>query len=204
MPPAANTNSGKKDAKGRTIWIGPRGGEFVRGPTGKKIPVAKGKDPKFNFKSLPTDVQRLIANKLPVGNMARLAAVDKNTRSVTRVSNKEEALKQGIKNATDRAISTGTTQKITVAPYNISVMKPNSGTNPRDPFYYEIIVEVPGDFRVGYSIWYPSRDNRTRPHMNRTILEYRGKKIRYTSQLPKHLESEVKHITRVIGSSIES
>jgi hypothetical protein len=196
MPPAANTNSGKKDAKGRTIWVGPRGGEFVRGAEGKKIPVAKGKDPKFNFKSLPTDMQRLIANKLSVGDMARLTAVDKNTKSVSRVSNKKEALKQGIKRAVDQAISTGTAQKITVAPYNISVTKPSSGTN--TPFYYEIIVEVPGDFRIGYRISYPSRDNRTHPHMNQTILEYRGKKIRYTSQLPKHLESEVKHITRII------
>ena len=203
MPPAANTNSGKKDAKGRTIWIGPRGGEFVRGAEGKKLPVSKGKDPKFNFKSLPTDVQRLIANKMSVGNMARLAAVDKNTKSVSRVSNKKEALKQGIKRAMDQAISTGTTQKITVAPYNISVTKPSSGTNPQDPFYYEIIVEVPGDFRIGYSIWYSNRDKRTHPHMNQTILEYRGKKIRYTSQLPKQLESEVKHIARIIGSLIE-
>lgn len=203
MPPAANTNSGKKDAKGRTIWVGPRGGEFVRGLDGKKIPVAKGKDPKFNFKSLPADVQRLVANKMSLGNMARLAAVDKSMQSVSRVSNKKEALKQGIKRAIDRAIATGSAQKITVAPYNISVTKPSSGTNPWDPFYYETIVEVPGDFRVGYSIWYSSRNNRKHPQMNRTLLEYHGKKIRYTSQLPKHLESEVKHITRVIGSLVE-
>ena len=42
MPTAGNTNSGRTDAKGRTIWIGPKGGRFVRGPTGNKIPVAKG------------------------------------------------------------------------------------------------------------------------------------------------------------------
>jgi hypothetical protein len=42
MPTAGNTNSGRTDAKGRTIWNGPRGGRFVRGPTGNKIPVNKG------------------------------------------------------------------------------------------------------------------------------------------------------------------
>jgi hypothetical protein len=197
MPPAANTNSGNKDAKGRTIWIGPRGGEFVRGQNGKKIPVAKGKAPRFNFKSLPTDVQRLIANKMQVGNMARLAAVSKNTRSISRVSNKKEALKQGIKSAIDRAIATDSAQKITVAPYIISVSKPHGPV----PFYYEIIVEVPGEFRIGQSIWKANPDHRY-PHMNQTLLEFRGKKIRYLSQLPKHLESEVKHIIRVIADLI--
>lgn len=42
MPTAGNTNSGRTDDKGRTIWIGPRGGKFVRGPSGNKIPVDKG------------------------------------------------------------------------------------------------------------------------------------------------------------------
>ena len=42
MPTAGNTNSGRTDDKGRTIWIGPRGGKFVRGPSGSKIPVEKG------------------------------------------------------------------------------------------------------------------------------------------------------------------
>lgn len=38
-----NTNTGRKDAKGRTIWKGPRGGEFVRTPDGRKRVPAKGR-----------------------------------------------------------------------------------------------------------------------------------------------------------------
>jgi hypothetical protein len=37
-----NVNTGKKDAKGRIIYKGPRGGEFVRGAAGKKLPPAMG------------------------------------------------------------------------------------------------------------------------------------------------------------------
>ncbi|ABT15164.1 PBCV-specific basic adaptor domain-containing protein [Paramecium bursaria Chlorella virus NY2B] len=39
----ATTNTGKKDAKGRIIFRGPRGGEFVRTATGRKSKPAVGR-----------------------------------------------------------------------------------------------------------------------------------------------------------------
>ena len=36
-PPLKNVPTGRKDAKGRMIFRGPRGGEFVRGAGGKKL-----------------------------------------------------------------------------------------------------------------------------------------------------------------------
>ena len=39
MAPARDTNTGNKDATGRVIWKGPRGGLFVRNSDGKKIPA---------------------------------------------------------------------------------------------------------------------------------------------------------------------
>ena len=85
MPPAANTNSGKKDAKGRTIWIGPRGGEFVRGAEGKKLPVAKGKG------KVSTGVQRMTS---PAINTERVNA---KKRKVFKDSKGRTYVKQGDK-----------------------------------------------------------------------------------------------------------
>ena len=42
MPPSKYVYTGKKDAKMRMIFRGPKGGLFVRGPSGKKIPPAMG------------------------------------------------------------------------------------------------------------------------------------------------------------------
>ena len=83
MAPNPNTDTGKKDAKGRIIYKGPRGGEFVRGAAGKKLPpaggggaktVAAGKKMtdgkkmvgKINFPALPGDIQRSIMGKMHV------------------------------------------------------------------------------------------------------------------------------------------
>ncbi len=40
----ASKNTGKKDAKGRSIWKGPRGGMYVMS-AGKKIAPATGRKP---------------------------------------------------------------------------------------------------------------------------------------------------------------
>ena len=44
MPPTKSkyTYTGKKDALGRMIFRGPKGGIFVRGPSGKKVKPATG------------------------------------------------------------------------------------------------------------------------------------------------------------------
>ena len=42
MPAAKYTYTGKKDARGRMIFRGPKGGLIVRGPNGKKIAPATG------------------------------------------------------------------------------------------------------------------------------------------------------------------
>lgn len=39
----AAVNTGRKDAKGRIVWQGPRGGLFVRGKHGKKLQPAMGR-----------------------------------------------------------------------------------------------------------------------------------------------------------------
>ena len=47
MPPKSKyTPTGKKDALGRLIFRGPRGGLVVRGPSGKKIAPATGSSPR--------------------------------------------------------------------------------------------------------------------------------------------------------------
>lgn len=45
MPTAANVDSGSKDAKNRTIWIGPKGGRFVRVNGKKAKPSVAAKKP---------------------------------------------------------------------------------------------------------------------------------------------------------------
>ena len=40
---ATDTNTGKRDAKGRTIFRGPRGGEFVKTSSGRKSKPAIGR-----------------------------------------------------------------------------------------------------------------------------------------------------------------
>ena len=42
MAPSKYVYTGKKDAKGRMIFRGPKGGLIVRGPSGKKIAPATG------------------------------------------------------------------------------------------------------------------------------------------------------------------
>jgi PBCV-specific basic adaptor domain len=43
-PKKTSHNTGKKDAKGRSIWKGPRGGKYVMS-AGKKVKPATGRKP---------------------------------------------------------------------------------------------------------------------------------------------------------------
>jgi len=46
-----NKPTGRKDAKGRIIFKGPQGGEFVRGAGGKKLAPATGSTKRARSKS---------------------------------------------------------------------------------------------------------------------------------------------------------
>lgn len=78
-----NVNTGKKDAKGRIIYKGPRGGEFVRGAAGKKLPPAMGgskerpaaKSP--TRVNLPNDLLRKIYNASNTGTKSRMQLATK-------------------------------------------------------------------------------------------------------------------------------
>lgn len=85
-----NVNTGKKDSKGRSIYKGPRGGEFVRGAAGKKLPPAMGgsrvrpsaKSP-VRAKSptrvnLPGDLIRKIYNASNTGTKSRMQLATKS------------------------------------------------------------------------------------------------------------------------------
>ena len=83
-----NVNTGKKDAKGRIIYKGPRGGEFVRGAAGKKLPPAMGgsKERPVRAKSpvrgprvnLPGDILRKIYNASNTGTKSRMQLATKS------------------------------------------------------------------------------------------------------------------------------
>ena len=82
-----NINTGKKDAKGRVIFKGPRGGEFVRGAAGKKLPPAMGgskerpatkspvRGPRVN---LPGDILRKIYNTSNTETKSRMQLATKS------------------------------------------------------------------------------------------------------------------------------
>ena len=87
-----NVNTGKKDSKGRIIYKGPRGGEFVRGAAGKKLPPAMGgskerpaaKSPKRSESpargprvNLPGDLLRKIYNASNTGTKSRMQLATK-------------------------------------------------------------------------------------------------------------------------------
>jgi len=59
MAPSANKNTGKKDAKGRIIWMGPKGGVFVRGSNGKKLAVSTG-----GYTHFSANTKNFIARKM--------------------------------------------------------------------------------------------------------------------------------------------
>jgi hypothetical protein len=66
----SKTNTRKKDAKGRTVWEGPRGGEFVM-VNGRRAVPATG------FGALPHDMIRRITGHLPPRNYVRFATTSK-------------------------------------------------------------------------------------------------------------------------------
>jgi hypothetical protein len=149
MPPASNTNTGKKDSKGRIIWMGPRGGMFVRSSGGKKLPIATTSS-FTGFLNLPANLQRAVMNKLPASNLARLGTAGKTVRNAAGMSsNKIVALEKGIEQAMTRAVAADAPQKVTVQPYVITTTRLSGVV----PFFYDVFVEIPGEWRVGYTVW---------------------------------------------------
>ncbi|ABT16332.1 hypothetical protein ATCV1_Z198L [Acanthocystis turfacea chlorella virus 1] len=55
------TNTGKKDAKGRAIYKGPRGGEFVKSSSGRRVKPAVGR---VSSKALREKAQALSAKRV--------------------------------------------------------------------------------------------------------------------------------------------
>jgi hypothetical protein len=167
MVPNTNTNTGKKDSKGRIIYKGPRGGEFVRGAEGKKLPPAGGGGSKkvtdskkvtgkINFPALPGDVQKLIMGKMQANNLARLSVSGKSTKNAAQVASskhkenveKREAAARGIIEAVELAITNKSEQKLTVGPYAISVSKPDRPKKTGISLRYFVTVECPDKLKL--------------------------------------------------------
>ena len=173
MAPNTNTDTGKKDSKGRIIYKGPRGGEFVRGAAGKKLPpaggggaktVAAGKKMtdgkkmvgKINFPALPGDIQRSIMGKMQAENLARLSVSGKSVKNAAQVASskhkedvqKREAAARGILEAVESAITTKSEQKLTMGPYTISVSKPENPKKTGISLRYFVSVECPDKLKV--------------------------------------------------------
>jgi hypothetical protein len=194
MPPAANTNTGKKDSKGRIIWMGPRGGMFVRSSGGKKLPIATNSS-FTGFLNLPANLQRAVMNKLPAGNLARLGTAGKTVRNAAGMSsNKIVALEKGIEQAMKRAVAADASQKVTVQPYVITTTRPSGIV----PFFYDVFVELPGEWRVGYTVWEPDRRRPGRPVVSRTTLERRGKKTYVITKFTPSERAEIRAIERIV------
>lgn len=65
---ATVTNTGKKDAKGRTIYKGPRGGEFVKTSSGSRVRPAIGR---LGKKQLEEKARALSAKRMNLERKAR-------------------------------------------------------------------------------------------------------------------------------------
>ncbi|AGE57592.1 PBCV-specific basic adaptor domain-containing protein [Acanthocystis turfacea Chlorella virus NTS-1] len=62
------TNTGKKDAKGRAIYKGPRGGEFVKSSSGRRVKPAVGR---VSSKALREKAQALSAKRIDLEKRER-------------------------------------------------------------------------------------------------------------------------------------
>ncbi|AGE55917.1 PBCV-specific basic adaptor domain-containing protein [Acanthocystis turfacea Chlorella virus MO0605SPH] len=62
------TNTGKKDAKGRAIYKGPRGGEFVKSSSGRRVKPAVGR---VSSKALREKAQALSAKRVDLEKKER-------------------------------------------------------------------------------------------------------------------------------------
>ncbi|AGE53468.1 PBCV-specific basic adaptor domain-containing protein [Acanthocystis turfacea Chlorella virus GM0701.1] len=62
------TNTGKKDAKGRIIYKGPRGGEFVKSTSGRRVKPAVGR---VSSKALREKAQALSAKRVDLEKKER-------------------------------------------------------------------------------------------------------------------------------------
>jgi hypothetical protein len=65
---ASDTNTGRKDAKGRTIYKGPRGGEFVKTSSGRKSKPAIGR---LTKKQLEEKARALSAKRQSLNSKAK-------------------------------------------------------------------------------------------------------------------------------------
>lgn len=79
-----NQNTGRKDAKGRIIYKGPRGGEFVRGAAGKKLPPALGGPRERPAAKSPKRAGSPMRVNLP-GNLLRKIYDASNTETKSRM-----------------------------------------------------------------------------------------------------------------------
>ncbi len=78
-------NTGERDAKGRTIYVGPRKGLYVHGPNGQKQKPAMGQQgarAPTTFDNLPFDVVEAIGKKMTdPRNVARFASTARGPRA---------------------------------------------------------------------------------------------------------------------------
>ena len=83
------TNTGKKDAKGRIIFKGPRGGEFVKSSSGRRVKPAVGR---VSSKALREKAKALSAKRVELEKKERnLSAKRANLSAKRAVLNEKEA-----------------------------------------------------------------------------------------------------------------
>ena len=168
---------------------------FVRSSGGKKLPIATTS--RFTgFLNLPANLQRAVMNKLPASNLARLGTAGKTVRNAAGMSsNKIVALEKGIEQAMTRAVAADAPQKVTVQPYVITTTQPSGVV----PFFYDVFVEIPGEWRVGYTVWYTDRRRPGRPVVSRTTAERRGKKTYVITKFTPSERAEIRAIEQIVG-----
>jgi uncharacterized coiled-coil DUF342 family protein len=83
------TNTGKKDAKGRIIFKGPRGGEFVKSSSGRRVKPAVGR---VSSKALKEKAQALSAKRVELEKKAKNLSAKRAELSSKRIDlNEKEA-----------------------------------------------------------------------------------------------------------------
>lgn len=174
-----NTNTGSKDAKGRTVWRGPRGGLFVRTAGGRKAPPAAGGagggsrrvHPRavdrapvkgYPLNSLPADVLRKITAGLSTAEAARFAMLSRGAREGVRntLRRRKEAV-GAMQREFEKEL--GKLIRVTAAQVRSTpVDRVVPGTSLTVTFANDVMTEAEGAFKAG-SRWFPV-----------VVVEFRG------------------------------
>ncbi|AGE50114.1 PBCV-specific basic adaptor domain-containing protein [Acanthocystis turfacea Chlorella virus Canal-1] len=93
------TNTGKKDAKGRAIFKGPRGGEFVKSSSGRRVKPAVGR---VSGKELKEKAKALSAKRVELEKRERNLSAKRANLSAKRVALDEKEARGAANNVMRR------------------------------------------------------------------------------------------------------